>query len=168
LLTRPQGDLEQFHRHHLSAHHCPLLLQEEYALDGDGDDDDDLGYYADGNKRTLTDEQIAIFRHTEIQELLKMHEAASYDEIPSAIDGSNLANGAESAGISSTTAKSKHKAMPKVQDKKNGKRKRPNAPAGQDKRNDPKRYTTEGDERTFRRIAREMDEHKDTTVELDY
>jgi hypothetical protein len=164
LLTRRQDDLKRFHQSHLSAHHFPLLLREEHALD----DGDDLGYYADGNKRTLTEEQIAIFRHTEIQELLKMHEAASYDEIPSAIDGSNLANGAESAGISSTTAKSKYKAMPKVQDKKNGKRKRPNAPAGQDKRNDPKRYTTEGDERTFRRIAREMDEHKDTTVELDY
>ena len=30
-----------------------------------------LGYYDDGTERTLTDEQIRIFRHTEIQELLK-------------------------------------------------------------------------------------------------
>jgi Protein of unknown function (DUF3807) len=30
-----------------------------------------LGYYADGVERTLTDDQIAIFRHTEIQELLR-------------------------------------------------------------------------------------------------
>ena len=38
---------------------------------GDGDGDDDLGYYPDGVKRTLTEEQIAIFRHTEIEMLLK-------------------------------------------------------------------------------------------------
>lgn len=30
-----------------------------------------LRYYADGVERTLTDEQVAIFRHTEIQELLR-------------------------------------------------------------------------------------------------
>ena len=30
----------------------------------------DLGYYEDGVRRTLTDEQIAMFRHSEIQRLL--------------------------------------------------------------------------------------------------
>jgi len=35
------------------------------------EEDDGLGYYEDGNKRTLTDEQIAIFRHSEIQSLLR-------------------------------------------------------------------------------------------------
>lgn len=30
----------------------------------------DLGYYEDGTRRTLTDEQIAMFRHSEIQRLL--------------------------------------------------------------------------------------------------
>lgn len=34
-------------------------------------DDDGLGYYEDGVKRTLTDEQIAMFRHTEIQAILR-------------------------------------------------------------------------------------------------
>ncbi|CAD0091461.1 unnamed protein product, partial [Aureobasidium mustum] len=34
-------------------------------------DDDGLGYYADGVKRTLTDDQIAMFRHSEIQTLLR-------------------------------------------------------------------------------------------------
>lgn len=32
--------------------------------------DDGLGYYDDGVKRTLTDEQVKMFRHSEIQELL--------------------------------------------------------------------------------------------------
>lgn len=32
---------------------------------------DDLGYYADGVKRTLTDEQISMFRHSEIYSLIR-------------------------------------------------------------------------------------------------
>ena len=31
----------------------------------------DLGYYPDGNKRTLTDDQIAMFRHSEIYSILR-------------------------------------------------------------------------------------------------
>lgn len=34
-------------------------------------EDDDLGYYPDGVKRTLTDEQIAMFRHSEIYSLVR-------------------------------------------------------------------------------------------------
>ena len=33
--------------------------------------DDDLGYYEDGVKRTLTNEQIGMFRHSEIRRLLQ-------------------------------------------------------------------------------------------------
>lgn len=45
-------------------------------LDGQdlGDEEDDLGYYDDGVKRTLTDEQIEIFRHSELQALARQHE----------------------------------------------------------------------------------------------
>jgi hypothetical protein len=43
-------------------------VEEEYREDAE---EDDLGYYEDGTKRTLTDEQIAIFRHSEIQALLR-------------------------------------------------------------------------------------------------
>ncbi|EJP69797.1 uncharacterized protein BBA_01762 [Beauveria bassiana ARSEF 2860] len=41
------------------------------------EEEDDLGYYDDGVKRTLTDEQIAIFRHSEIRELERTKEKAS-------------------------------------------------------------------------------------------
>ena len=37
-------------------------------------EEDDLGYYEDGVKRTLTDEQIEIFRHSELQELKRKME----------------------------------------------------------------------------------------------
>ncbi|KAL9110290.1 MAG: hypothetical protein Q9227_005197 [Pyrenula ochraceoflavens] len=47
-------------------------------------DDDGLGYYTDGIKRTLTDEQIAMFRHSEIQRLVREKqieaENAGFDE----------------------------------------------------------------------------------------
>lgn len=33
--------------------------------------EDDLGYYPNGNKRTLTDDQIAMFRHSEIYAILR-------------------------------------------------------------------------------------------------
>lgn len=43
-------------------------------------DDDGLGYYADGVKRTLTDEQIEIFRHSEIQTFLRERRLNTEDE----------------------------------------------------------------------------------------
>lgn len=53
---------------HFSTHFLGPVA-EEYA---EGvDEDDGLGYYDDGVKRTLTDAQIAIFRHSEIQSLLR-------------------------------------------------------------------------------------------------
>ncbi|KAL2122761.1 hypothetical protein VTJ04DRAFT_3216 [Mycothermus thermophilus] len=39
------------------------------------EEDDGLGYYPDGVKRTLTDEQIAIFRHSEIQALRRARDS---------------------------------------------------------------------------------------------
>jgi hypothetical protein len=70
-----QEDLAAFHAAHFSAgsvnHFAERFLgpvEEEYPEDTE---EDDLGYYEDGTKRTLTDEQIAIFRHTEIQALLR-------------------------------------------------------------------------------------------------
>ena len=45
--------------------------EEKPAAFPDGGDEDGLGYYPDGVKRILTDQQIAIFRHSEIQGLLR-------------------------------------------------------------------------------------------------
>lgn len=72
--------LLHFHKAHFPGQALPSIshptlgfsssdaLQE---LEKTPQDDDGLGYYEDGVKRTLTDEQIAIFRHTEVQELLR-------------------------------------------------------------------------------------------------
>jgi hypothetical protein len=74
LLTGPQEELASFHASHFSSistshfsEHFLGPVEEVYAEE----EDDGLGYYADGVKRTLTDEQIAIFRHSEIQTLLR-------------------------------------------------------------------------------------------------
>ncbi|EMC95169.1 hypothetical protein BAUCODRAFT_123637 [Baudoinia panamericana UAMH 10762] len=37
-------------------------------------EDDNLGWYEDGTKRTLTDAQIAMFRHSELQQMLRERE----------------------------------------------------------------------------------------------
>jgi hypothetical protein len=71
-----QEDLRAFH-----AKHFPDAPEPEHVLHGVGEEaveehyeeeeDDGLGYYPDGTKRTLTDEQIAMFRHSEIQDILR-------------------------------------------------------------------------------------------------
>ncbi|KAJ4146594.1 hypothetical protein NW754_002059 [Fusarium falciforme] len=46
-------------------------IQDDMDYDAWEEEDDGLGYYPDGVKRTLTDEQIEIFRHSELEALRK-------------------------------------------------------------------------------------------------
>lgn len=59
------------------------------------EEDDDLGHYADGVKRTLTDEQIAIFRHSELQELKR--ELEREDEAAESTAAHSTGDGSESS-----------------------------------------------------------------------
>ncbi|KAK0118151.1 hypothetical protein ONS95_012457 [Cadophora gregata] len=75
-LNISQDDLASFHAAHFSvtsvdhfSEHFLGPVEEEYYEEKAVDDG--LGYYKDGVKRTLTDEQIAIFRHSEIEALLR-------------------------------------------------------------------------------------------------
>jgi hypothetical protein len=74
MLTVAQDDLRAFHAQHFphvpEPEHILHNIQPEAAEEYYGEDDG-LGYYPDGTKRTLTDEQIAMFRHTEIQTILR-------------------------------------------------------------------------------------------------
>jgi Protein of unknown function (DUF3807) len=72
--------LLRFHEHHFPSQPLPPLshptlgFSSSDALDELENpllDDDLLGHYDDGVKRTLSDDQVAIFRHTEIQESLR-------------------------------------------------------------------------------------------------
>lgn len=74
-VTISQEELSIFHSAHFSnssvshfTEHFLGPVDEDFVEDID---DDGLGYYEDGVKRTLTDEQIAIFRHSEIEALLR-------------------------------------------------------------------------------------------------
>ena len=75
-----QEDLQAFHAAHFPGH-PPTQIQPSTEADAE---EDDLGYYPDGVKRTLTDEQIQIFRHTEIHELIRARQleqdAAEYED----------------------------------------------------------------------------------------
>ncbi|KAJ5641824.1 hypothetical protein N7490_005824 [Penicillium lividum] len=63
-------DLQAFQAQHFPGQET-LIEPTTEAEYGDDSDDEDLGYYPDGVKRTLTDEQIRIFRHSEIHALLR-------------------------------------------------------------------------------------------------
>jgi hypothetical protein len=69
LPTITEDDLRTFHLKHFPA--TPLPQSFASTQDRDQEQEDELGYYPDGTKRTLTDDQIAMFRHSEIQQLLK-------------------------------------------------------------------------------------------------
>ncbi|KAI1752776.1 hypothetical protein F4782DRAFT_114452 [Xylaria castorea] len=77
-----QADIEAFHVTHFSNHAIGLFNSQflplntipiddsgYYNHEEEEEEDDGLGYYPDGVKRTLTDEQIAIFRHSEVEAL---------------------------------------------------------------------------------------------------
>ncbi|KAK2937142.1 hypothetical protein FoTM2_000360 [Fusarium oxysporum f. sp. vasinfectum] len=67
-------DLVAFHESHFS--HTADQTQDDAVDDTWEEEDDNLGYYPDGVKRTLTDAQIEIFRHSELETLRKEKERA--------------------------------------------------------------------------------------------
>lgn len=68
-------------------------------------EEDDLGYYEDGVKRTLTDEEIEIFRHSEL-ETLRREEEQGIKRKP-AIDDVGSNDKSESANLSQSNNKKK-------------------------------------------------------------
>ncbi|KAJ5722730.1 hypothetical protein N7488_000765 [Penicillium malachiteum] len=71
-------DLQAFHAKHFPANPPHAVTSQpsqptEYE-ETEETGEDDLGYYPDGVKRTLTDEQIEIFRHSEIHALIRARE----------------------------------------------------------------------------------------------
>jgi len=87
LANATQADLEAFHNAHFSStsldhfstHFLGPIPEDETQEEVE---DDGLGYYPDGIKRTLTDEQIAMFRHSEIQALLRERRHAAEKATP--------------------------------------------------------------------------------------
>ncbi|KAI1413983.1 hypothetical protein F5Y13DRAFT_188505 [Hypoxylon sp. FL1857] len=86
-----QAEIDSFHDAHFSNAAVGLFdcqfFRPENAQDDNQDyeeyeeyyeeEDDGLGYYPDGVKRTLTDEQIEIFRHSELEALRRVEAKAA-------------------------------------------------------------------------------------------
>ena len=93
LANTRQDDLLQFHTNHFGKAFVSacIVTSTDHGYESLRCDEDDLGYYSDGCARTLTDEQIEIFRHSEIQRLLLKHrreaEAANEADLDQEADG---------------------------------------------------------------------------------
>ncbi|KJZ77322.1 hypothetical protein HIM_03046 [Hirsutella minnesotensis 3608] len=116
-----QPDLDVFFQHHFSdeavaafgqTFQNPAGFQNSYYEEHEEEytpqeDEDDLGYYEDGVKRTLTDEQIEMFRQSELRELRRKQEKDASTKSETKHDDSNDMH--DSAGQS---ALSGHPTMP--------------------------------------------------------
>ncbi|KAJ5781087.1 hypothetical protein N7457_006247 [Penicillium paradoxum] len=84
-------DLQAF-----QAKHFPSQQPSTFPPEHDETTEDDLGYYPDGVKRTLTDEEIQIFRHSEIHALLRQRQRQQEEAEYESRMHSSLADGSES------------------------------------------------------------------------
>lgn len=203
LTPNVQDDLKNFHRQHFPSAPVPDPLahvfgsgdqstgdpflskssEEAYNYEED-EEEDDLGYYPDGVKRTLTDEQIAMFRHSEIQALLRERRLAEEadeeedGEIPNAEAGKKrswAATGAASTdGWKDGKRKKKRKKRPsKQQPGPGGSAQARTSGDAKDIAADPptsdmqEQDDTEEDF-TPRRVARELDEVQAVSIDIDY
>ncbi|KAL2127214.1 hypothetical protein VTI74DRAFT_11084 [Chaetomium olivicolor] len=92
--------------HQLAEHHTYNAVGEEEYYE---EEDDGLGYYPDGVKRTLTDEQIAIFRHSELEALRRARESSTIRKTtiitPEEDAAHDMSEGEVSSAAPSATAK---------------------------------------------------------------
>lgn len=119
-----QAEIDAFHQEHFSTVAVELFTSdflqppttygedtydEKYCEEYYEEEDDGLGYYPDGVKRTLTDEQIAIFRHSELEALRRAKESATTNPATAVKTASALhmstASSSDEGEVESDTAK---------------------------------------------------------------
>ena len=157
-------------------------MDDDKILENTGSEDvDELGYYPDGVKRTLTDEQIAMFRHSEMYSILRERQVLKENR---QADGYELSDSQLSDGeevVQAQTSSDKIAETPPDQNTKYQGSKSETAaqrnknglvpkPAGSNKR---KRHSEDsGDPQSqghsFRRTARELDSLMADDQVLDY
>lgn len=147
--TVTMEELKRFHSQHFSSPADSPASRSQDGLVQEAAGDDDLGYYPDGLKRTLTDDQISMFRHSEIEALLKEDKLrAQADETGSA------ASQEETSPQQIITTKN-------PMDDPAPRQPKPSFLAKVPKADDRNQWT-------HRRIAREQDQDNSATIELDY
>lgn len=193
--TLTASHLLQFHEKHFpNARLPPIFIQREAGTTEQHYDpeDDGLGYYDDGVKRTITDAQIAIFRHTEIQNIIRERRRRREGGLPMNIaDKSQQKTSARTSSLTSspkpegedkivdgqaeklnqwtktseTTKTKRNKARKRYRQNKKGRR-------GNGQNNNGRRSgdyeDSESDEWDPWKQATGPDAQKDTAVELDY
>ena len=155
-----EDDLRAFHTKHFAHAQAPLnffTAPEQYQKD---EEDDGLGYYADGVKCTLTAEQVAIFRHSEIQQILRTRRLRLENGTSESEDESTA-----TATVSKVNA-ADSPAFSNIQQSDTTKR-----PFDENKRKWDD-YIDQSEKNpealTHRRLARELDELKAESMELAY
>ena len=119
-----QDDLCAFHAKHFPTAKLPSQFfygaepTDEAPQEHYDDHDGGLGYYEDGVERTLTDEQIAMFRHSEIQTILRKRRHRLENEEPIFSDSESeqaLKNSSKPVQASSPAKVGQHSQMDRVQ-----------------------------------------------------
>ncbi|KAF4548812.1 Hypothetical protein D9617_25g061420 [Elsinoe fawcettii] len=105
--TVTEDDLHAFHTKHFPSASLPTQWFISNSHDAE-DDDDGLGWYSDGVKRYITDDQIAIFRHSELFKLIRAREIAEISETNEAQIVDNNAEGNGSGQRDDQTARSQY------------------------------------------------------------
>ncbi|QIW96387.1 hypothetical protein AMS68_001905 [Peltaster fructicola] len=142
---------------------------EEYY--DEHEEEDDLGYYPDGVKRTLTDEQIAIFRHTELQMIERRRQRELNNDRnakPSAMEAAYFLDDDE--------VQPRPKAKPQTGAQPPAsttiQRVREEVPYDQRKKRKWEGYIEHKDpvqgSMTHRRLARELDAQESGSIDMDY
>lgn len=152
------------------------------AFDPDLEEEDDgLGYYEDGVKRTLTDEQVEMFKHTEMEQMIR-EGLISRDEKESKEDGTaegakNSQEDMDTGSPSSVELRTERSDRPRLLDScrsssTKGRKRAKDIPYDERNKRNWETYIEDEDprhgSRTHRRIVRELDEQQAQDVELDY
>ena len=167
----PKDDLTVFHTRLFGpCSRAPATTFEAQPVTEDHEAyEDGLGYYEDGVKRTLTDEQIAMFRHSEVQALLRdrRHKVENKDasvEVETDVGRSAPALPEE---VDSLAAEDEEEEYARFLEEERRQMER-DAAADQKQRGTEDAGAIRGREATHRRTARELDINLETNDALDY
>lgn len=166
-----QDDLNAFHTRIFGPYrHTPAIFLEAQPLTEEPEDyDDGLGYYGDGVKRTLTDEQIAMFRHSEIQSLLRDRRHRTENMDTSAKEEEDVGSSASPLAeeVDSPLDEDEEEEYARFLEEERRQMERDAANLKR-KRSVDVANETHGREATHRRIARELDANLESNESLDY
>ena len=165
----------------------------KYEPELDEEEDDELGFYEDGVKRTLTDEQIEMFRHSETEQLVREGKMERQHQPTDQLNDDELMGSPVSdassveddlLGLSrpaNLTPHAGHTTRQPLQSSRSDatlstnvlpKQRKQEVPYDQRNKRKWEDYIEENDpvegSLTHRRMARELDELREESVDLDY